>query len=164
MPIPICKILFFMAKTEFLIRQAQDDDQDSIVKFQLAMAQETEGLSLDATVLQQGVAAVFDNNNRGFYYVAESAGQIVGSLLLTFEWSDWRNGTILWIQSVYVSPSYRQKGIFSAMYQYIKLMVEEAEELKGIRLYVDRNNQVAQKVYERLGMNGQHYQLYEWMP
>lgn len=153
-----------MAKTEFLIRQAQDDDQDSIVKFQLAMAQETEGLSLDATVLQQGVAAVFDNNNRGFYYVAESAGQIVGSLLLTFEWSDWRNGTILWIQSVYVSPSYRQKGIFSAMYQYIKLMVEEAEELKGIRLYVDRNNQVAQKVYERLGMNGQHYQLYEWMP
>ena len=92
-----------------------------------------------------------------------SAGVVVASLLITPEWSDWRNKTILWIQSVYVVPSYREKGVFKAVYNHILNLVSKDPAIGGIRLYVDKTNQRAQQVYARMGMNGEHYQVFEWM-
>ena len=83
--------------------------------------------------------------------------------MITYEWSDWRNGNVYWIQSVYVLPEYRGKGVFKEMYLHIKLSVKETPGLSGIRLYVDKHNHRAQKVYNKIGMDGSHYQLFEWM-
>ena len=88
---------------------------------------------------------------------------MVGSLLTTYEWSDWRNGTVLWIQSVYVDSRYRKQGIYGTLYSYIKTVVAADESLKGVRLYVDESNKAAREVYTRLGMNGEHYRVFEWM-
>ncbi|WP_320168206.1 GNAT family N-acetyltransferase [Mangrovibacterium marinum] len=146
-----------------LIRKAQPQDAGTIARFQQAMAWETENLQLDNTVLHQGVQAVFDDPSKGIYYVAEQEGNIVASLLTTFEWSDWRNGTVLWIQSVYVSREFRQQGVYSAMYSHIRRIVEQNDQLKGIRLYADKSNQTAQLVYQKAGMTADHYLLYEWL-
>jgi len=146
------------------IRDARKKDINSIVEFQINMAEETENLILHEDVITPGVEAVFLDHNKGRYFVAEYEGDIAGSLLITYEWSDWRNGMVLWIQSVYVKSEYRGKGIFKAFYQHIQqIMKENPEEYKGIRLYVDKTNIGAQKVYDAVGMNGNHYQLYEWM-
>ena len=146
------------------IRNATKADINSIVEFQINMAEETENLTLHEDVIGPGVEAVFNDHNKGKYFIAESGDDIAGSLLITYEWSDWRNGTVIWIQSVYVKGEYRGKGIFKEMYQHIKnLVVENSEKYKGIRLYVDKTNISAQKVYEKVGMNGNHYQLFEDM-
>lgn len=146
-----------------IIRQAIESDAASIVEFQLAMAWETENLKLDEPTVVKGVAAVFADSSKGTYYVAETDGKVVGSLLTTFEWSDWRNGTVLWIQSVYVRPEYRKRSIFSKLYKHIQKMVVESSNLRGIRLYADKTNTPAHGVYEHLGMTAEHYQMYEWM-
>lgn len=146
-----------------IIRQATETDAPSIVEFQLAMAWETESLRLDEPTVIKGVAAVFADSSKGVYYVAETDGKVVGSLLTTFEWSDWRNGTVLWIQSVYVRPEYRKRSIFSKLYKHIQKMVVESSNLRGIRLYADKTNTPAHGVYEHLGMTAEHYQMYEWM-
>jgi len=146
-----------------IIRQAIEADAASIVEFQLAMAWETENLHLDEPTVVKGVAAVFSDSAKGTYYVAETDGKVVGSLLTTFEWSDWRNGTVLWIQSVYVRPEYRKRSIFSKLYKHIQKMVVESNSLRGIRLYADKTNTPAHGVYEHLGMTAEHYQMYEWM-
>lgn len=145
------------------IRKAMPTDAGSIAGFQQAMAHETEGLKLDDQILTAGVKAVFDDPSKGNYYVAEIDGKVVASLLTTFEWSDWRNGTVLWIQSVYVMPDYRKQGVYKAMYQHIKTFVEKDPSLKGIRLYAEKTNLTAHKVYENSGMSAEHYQLYEWL-
>lgn len=145
------------------IRQAIKTDAPSIVEFQLAMAWETEKLQLDEPTVIKGVAAVFDDSSKGIYYAAEVNGNVVGSLLTTFEWSDWRNGTVLWIQSVYVRPEFRKQSIFSKLYKHIQQMVVDNSELRGIRLYADKTNTSAHGVYEHLGMTAEHYQMYEWM-
>lgn len=145
------------------VRVAQAVDGGQIVEFQLRMASETEGLQLDRATVEQGVAAVFDDPSRGQYLVAEVDGQIAGSLLCLPEWSDWRNGTVLWIHSVYVRPEYRRKGVFGRMYESLRQKVLADKDLKGLRLYVDKGNVPAQEVYRALGMNGEHYQLFEWM-
>ena len=103
-----------------IIRQAKETDSVNVVEFQLAMAWETEQLQLHEATVQKGVAAVFADPSKGTYYVAETEGKIVGSLLTTFEWSDWRNGTVLWIQSVYVLPEFRKRSIFSRLYKHIQ--------------------------------------------
>jgi GNAT superfamily N-acetyltransferase len=144
------------------IRQAIDKDSASIVEFQLAMAWETEQLQLHEPTVIKGVAAVFEDSSKGIYYVAEVDGKVVGSLLTTFEWSDWRNGTVLWIQSVYVRPEFRKRSIFSRLYKYIQ-KVASNPNLRGIRLYADKTNTSAHGVYEHLGMTAEHYQMYEWM-
>ena len=144
------------------IRKATKADAGTIANFQLKMAKETENLDLDITVLNKGVEAVFTDSSKGFYYVAEVTGKPVASLMITFEWSDWRNGLIWWIQSVYVTPEQRQLGVFQKMYRYIKDQVIE-QNIRGLRLYVDITNSRAQKVYEKIGMNGEHYKMYEWM-
>lgn len=146
-----------------IIRQAEKRDSEAIVAFQLAMALETEQLQLDEPTVIKGVAAIFDDPSKGTYYVAELEGQVVGSLLTTFEWSDWRNGTVLWIQSVYVMPEFRKKSIFSKLYRHVREQVVNNQELRGIRLYADKTNTSAHRVYEHLGMTAEHYQMYEWM-
>lgn len=146
-----------------IIRQANKTDSASIVEFQLAMALETEQLELHEPTVMKGVAAVLADPSKGIYYVAETNGQVVGSLLTTFEWSDWRNGTVLWIQSVYVRPEFRKKSIFSRLYKHIQEKVASNPDLRGIRLYADKTNTSAHGVYEHLGMTSEHYQMYEWM-
>mgnify|MGYP000843940385 FL=1 len=137
-----------------IIRQATEADAPDIVEFQLAMAWETESLKLDGPTVVKGVAAVFADPSKGTYYVAETDGKVVGSLLTTFEWSDWRNGTVLWIQSVYVRPEFRKRSIFSKLYKHIQKMVVDNVSLRGIRLYADKTNTPAHGVYEHLGKIG----------
>lgn len=146
------------------IREAIPADAAYIVDFQLKMAFETENLKLTKTIVELGVDAVFDDISKGTYYVAEIDGNIVGSLLTTYEWSDWRNGQVLWIQSVYILKEFRGQGIFKEMYTYIKEKVtNQSNDFRGIRLYVDKTNEAAQKVYDKLGMENHHYEMYEWM-
>ncbi len=145
-----------------IIRESNRGDLEAIVDFQLKMAKETEGLDLNQERLRKGVAAVYDNPTRGIYYVAEIDNNVVASLLTTYEWSDWRNGLVIWIQSVYVLPEYRQKGVYKKMYLYLKEMVKNNPSLLGLRLYVEKNNVIAQQVYKNCGMDGEHYGMFEW--
>lgn len=139
-------------------------DIDVITDFQIKMAFETEnGLKLDPVTVNLGVTAVMDDPSKGKYWIAESNGVVAGCLLVVPEWSDWRNGNVLWIHSVYVPVEHRNSGVYKALYNYLKKMVEESKDLRGLRLYVDKSNILAQKVYGSLGMNGDHYQLFEWM-
>ena len=145
------------------IRQGRQDDHGAIVRFQILMARETEGLELDRETVGRGVQAVLDDPSKGEYWVAAAEGQTVGGLLTVPEWSDWRNGTVLWIHSLYVVPEMRGQGVFTQLYQNLKRRVEASPELKGLRLYVDQTNERARRIYGRLGMDGEHYRLYEWM-
>jgi GNAT superfamily N-acetyltransferase len=146
-----------------MIRGGRQGDLDAIVEFQILMARETEGLELDRETVVKGVQAVLDDLTKGKYWIAEVSGRSVGGLLTVPEWSDWRNGTVLWIHSLYVVPEMRGQGIFTQLYESLRARVERSPELKGLRLYVDKTNESASKVYERLGMDGEHYRLYEWM-
>lgn len=145
------------------IRKAKLTDRDQIAQFQVEMAWETEDYKLDGNTVLKGVEAVLCNDRLGVYYLAVVDHKIVGSLLTTYEWSDWRNGTVLWIQSVFVDAPFRKLGIYGHLYSYIKALVAADESLKGIRLYVDESNKGAREVYTRLGMNGEHYRVFEWM-
>ena len=146
-----------------MIREATIKDIDSIIGFQIRMAKETEDMHLDPVILNAGVKALFEHSERGRYYVAEVDGKVVGSTMITYEWSDWRNATIIWLQSVFFLPEFRNQKLFSKMYAHIKAIAEKDEGIGGIRLYVDKTNLHAQKVYRALGMNGDHYDTYEWM-
>jgi len=145
------------------IQKGEDSDLDAIARFQIAMAYETENYRLDPETVLKGVGEVLNNEKLGAYYVAVVENKVVGSLLTTYEWSDWRNGTVLWIQSVYVDLLFRKRGVYAALYSHIKVLVADDKSLKGIRLYVDESNQKAMEVYARLGMNGEHYRVFEWM-
>jgi len=144
-------------------RDAVPADAPAIIDFQLAMARETEELDLDRDILTRGVHAVFADPALGRYFVAESGGTVVASLMITYEWSDWRNGMVWWIQSVYVTPAHRKRRIYAGLYQHVRILVDGDPAIRGIRLYVDRRNTAAQEVYTRLGMDGGHYQVFEWM-
>ena len=146
-----------------IVRKATIEDADLIVDFQLLMATETEEILLDRNVVNKGVLAVLNDNSKGIYYVAEIDEKVVSSLLTTFEWSDWRNGTVLWIQSVYVLQECRRKGVYRSMYSFIKEEVLNDTNLKGIRLYADKSNYPAQKTYKALGMSPDHYVTFEWL-
>lgn len=149
--------------TDVRFRDADRADAPAIAEFQVAMARETEDVALDRAILGRGVAAVFDDPSHGRYYVAESNGEVIGSLLITYEWSDWRNGMVWWIQSVYVLPAFRGRGVYAGLYAHIRAIVEPDPSIRGIRLYVDNRNASAQQVYTRLGMEGEHYRVFEWM-
>ena len=146
-----------------IVRKATIEDADLIVDFQLLMATETEEILLDRNVVNKGVLAVLNDNLKGVYYVAVIDEKVVSSLLTTFEWSDWRNGTVLWIQSVYVLQECRRKGVYRSMYSFIKEEVLNDTNLKGIRLYADKSNYPAQKTYKTLGMSPDHYVTFEWL-
>jgi GNAT superfamily N-acetyltransferase len=145
------------------VREARRADSGTIVGFQIRMAEESEGLTLDPQTVASGVAAVFDDPAKGRYYVAEADGRVVASLLTIPEWSDWRNATVLWIHSLYVVPDARRRGVFRRLYGELKRMVEEREDLAGLRLYVDKTNRAAHEVYRAMGMTCEHYDLYEWL-
>ena len=142
------------------IREAAPEDADRIVLFNQAMAKETEGRMLDRGVLGKGVAAMLEDPTRGRYYVAEDEGEIVGQLAVTTEWSDWRNGAIWWIQSVYVAKSHRRRGIYRGLHRHVR-EAARGEGAIGLRLYVERDNAAAQAVYRSLGMRPSHYVMYE---
>ena len=147
----------------FEIRKGKLSDLDSIVELQVKMARETEDLKLDRDVVKKGVRGVFEEPARGTYWVAEEKDKILGVLLAIPEWSDWRNGTVLWIHSLYIVPEARRGGIFKKLYLSLKQQVMQSPQLVGLRLYVDRQNESAKKVYDKLGMNKDHYELYEWL-
>lgn len=144
-------------------RDATRHDIRAIVEFQQAMAVETEGVTLDGAICTRGVGGVFDDPSRGRYFVADAGGRVVGSLLITYEWSDWRNGVVWWIQSVYVIPELRKQRVYAGLYDHVRSLASADGSVRGIRLYVDRRNTAAQEVYRRLGMNGEHYVVFEWM-
>jgi len=145
------------------IRKAEKELISLIADFQIKMAWESEEYQLDKAKINNGVKAVFDDKNKGQYFVAYDDKTIIGSLLITNEWSDWRNAWVWWIQSVYVLPEYRRKGIFSSMYQYIKSKVEQDEHIAGLRLYVEKDNLKAISTYKKIGMTDEHYNFFEWM-
>jgi GNAT superfamily N-acetyltransferase len=148
---------------EIKIRPGLLFDIQTIADFQILMALETENLKLDPATVEKGVSAIFDDPSKGKYWLAEINGRVVGCLLTIPEWSDWRNGTILWIHSVYVHPDVRKQGVYRKLYEHLKKMVDDSKDLRGLRLYVDKTNIKAQKVYEVLGMSGEHYHLFEWL-
>ena len=125
------------------------------------MALETEGKVLDQVLLRDGITAIFDSTQKGFYIVAEVGSVVVGSLLITYEWSDWRNATFWWIQSVFVDANWRRKGVYRSMHDYVVNVAKSRKDICGIRLYVERTNTIAQETYKDLGMTHSHYDLYE---
>lgn len=136
------------------------EDIEAITGFQIAMALESEGAVLDSERVHNGVTAVMEDGSKGTYIVARIEGRPVASLMITREWSDWNNGWYWWIQSVYVMPEYRGQGIFRAMYTKVIELAKE-QKIAQVRLYVDRHNTNAQKVYQKLGMEECHYLMYE---
>jgi len=144
------------------IRIAIPDDAPALVAFNQAMALETEGKTLADDKISPGVAAVFSDEKKGFYVVGEDEnGSIVGGLMVTYEWSDWRNAWFWWIQSVYILPEYRGQKLYSRMYDFIKQRAAASGNVCGFRLYVENDNFNAQKVYDAVGMHGSHYLMYE---
>ena len=143
------------------IRIATAADTASLVEFNQAMALETEGKTLDPQVLGRGVSAVFEDRARGFYVVAEADGRIVGGLMITYEWSDWRNAWFWWIQSVYIVPDARGRGVYRKLYEFVREQARQAGNVCGFRLYVEAENTNARSVYEKLGMEQSHYLVYE---
>ena len=150
-----------MRDTEYTARLATHDDAPIIVEFNLAMARETEAKELAPEVLRAGVAHFIERPRYGFYLVAEEAGRVVGSLMVTYEWSDWRDGLFWWIQSVYVRPEFRRRGVYRRLYEFVKQLAAREPNVRGFRLYVERENLAAQSTYERLGMRESHYLMYE---
>ena len=148
---------------EVFVRAAVPEDLDFICAAQLTMAAETEGLALDARTVRAGIDAVLIDVSKGQYWLALTGQQPIACMLCTPEWSDWRNGWVYWIQSLYVSPSYRQKGVFRKLYAHLQQMVHDRPDLYGIRLYVDKRNCAAMKTYQNMGMSSEHYDLYEWL-
>lgn len=143
------------------IRQAEADDATLIASFNSAMAEETEGRALDAGLINPGVAALLADPGKGQYWVAESGDRVAGQIMVTYEWSDWRNGTIWWIQSVFVPPEFRRQGIFSGLYRHVEALARSDSECCGIRLYVERDNRRAMQTYEALGMIKPGYEVME---
>lgn len=152
----------------FFVDFAEIRDIQAIHAFQIAHAQEVEGLTLDSARVRQGVEQVFEQPNLGFYLVARALGEcpghdsslVLGSLLVTREWSDWRAKMVWWIQSVYVRPEWRKKGVFAAMYAHVEDLAHK-QDVAGLRLYVEKNNLGAKKVYAKLGMSDTHYDMFE---
>ena len=151
-----------MKTSNCVVTEATLADAAYIIPAQIQMALETEDMRLDLNTVTQGVTAIFKNPHHGKYYVARVDGKIAGCLLTIPEWSDWRNGVMLWIHSVYVDPAFRAQGVYKAMYEYLKVKAQ-AGEFRGMRLYVDKRNKRAQQDYEKLGMSNEHYEMYEWM-
>ena len=143
------------------IRLARRADAQAIADFNAAMALETEGKRLLPEVIGAGVRSLLRNPQAGFYVVAEEHNQVVAALMITNEWSDWRNGTFWWIQSVYVRPEFRRQGVYRQLYRHIQKLAKANPRVCGFRLYVERDNRRAQKTYRSLGMAKTHYLVFE---
>ncbi len=143
------------------IRRGTASDAETIAGFNAALALESEKLSLDGARLLEGVRAVLRDASKGFYLVAELRGRPVGQMMITYEWSDWRNGLFWWIQSVYVEPDQRRAGVYTSLHQYVVEEAQRAGDVCGIRLYVEQENEIAQGVYRGLGMQKTVYDMFE---
>ncbi len=153
-----------VSETEFTIRDATFDDADTITDFNRRLASETEDKPLDPETVRAGVKALLSDARRGRYFVAcDSTGQIVGQLMHTFEWSDWRNGDIWWLQSVYVHADFRRQGIFRKLNQHLEQLAESTPGVVGLRLYVENENARAQKTYRSLEFVEPGYRVMERM-
>lgn len=149
-----------------IIRAAERRDVAALVAYNLALAWETEQKRLDPATVKAGVEALLSDPQRGFYTVAEVEGQVVGQVLITFEWSDWRNGWFWWLQSVYVQPAFRRRGVFRALVEHLEERARREGQVVGLRLYVERENRAAQAVYAALGLQPTTYGVLEkcWKP
>lgn len=145
----------------FTVRHATAQDIDVIADFNSALARQTENNTLDRPTLIDGIRAMFEDPQKGFYLVAEHDGDPAGQLMITTEWTDWRNGYFWWIQSVYVHSNFRRRGVYTALYHYVEKTARARGDVRGIRLYVDRENTRAKQTYERLGMSPSRYDFYE---
>jgi GNAT superfamily N-acetyltransferase len=143
------------------IRTATQNDADVIADFNIRLAWETEALKLDPEVVRRGVAALFTDAGKGIYFIADIDRKIAGQLMITYEWSDWRDGNIWWIQSVYVKEEFRGRGVFRALFEYVEKLAEAAPEVCALRLYMDKHNDQARRVYCKLGMIESSYVVFE---
>ncbi len=146
---------------EITIRPATPEDTEFLVEGNAAMALETEARALEPHILRAGVRALFDDPARGFYLIAERAGRPAGQMMITYEWSDWRNAQFWWIQSVYTLPESRGRGVFTALYAYVDALARQRPNVCGLRLYVAAHNHRAQAIYHRCGMHEAVYRMYE---
>jgi ribosomal protein S18 acetylase RimI-like enzyme len=146
---------------DLVVRPAREGDIAALVEFNQALARETEDRELSAQTLRSGVRGLLAQPQYGFYLVAQQGDTAAGGLLVTFEWSDWRDGVYWWVQSVYVRPEYRGQGVYRALYAAVKTRAAAQPEVRGCRLYVEKDNLRAQAVYEKLGMKATGYQVYE---
>jgi GNAT superfamily N-acetyltransferase len=151
----------YTPRIEFVIRQSKLADRDVIAAFNVALALETENLRLDPAVVRPGVEAVLRDPARGIYFVAENQGAVIGQVLITYEWSDWRNGSFWWLQSVYVQKEFRARGVFKALFGHVVAQAAPQKNVCGLRLYMEEENHRAREVYHRLGLNETRYQVFE---
>jgi ribosomal protein S18 acetylase RimI-like enzyme len=147
-----------------VIRRAGLADAHRVVEFNRRLAEESEGKTLDLTLLAAGVAQVLADPQKGLYFLASEADQVVGQMMITFEWSDWRNGWFWWIQSVYVIAEARRRGVFRALFEHISEAARQDQSVIGLRLYVDQENHIAQETYRRMGMMETEYFVLEKYP
>jgi ribosomal protein S18 acetylase RimI-like enzyme len=146
---------------DILVRAALPDEGERIVAFNAAIAQETEGINLDPARLRRGVWSVLLDPNKGQYFVATRNGELCGQLMITYEWSDWRDGVIWWIQSVYVAPRHRRQGVLRALLGHVRRTAERRPDVCGLRVYVEHNNEIARAAYLKLGLTASIYLMYE---
>lgn len=145
------------------VRNATTSNLNQIVQWQLAMAMESEQMQLDLDTVTAGVRAMMEQPAWGQYLMGEVSGQPVGCLLMQYEWSDWRNGQVIWLHSLYIDPKFRRVGVFRKMYDHVLQLAQNDPKLRGIRLYVDHGNEKAIRTYQQIGMTDDHYRLFEWM-
>ena len=157
--LPIQRIL--TSGMDIKIRTAALADLPVIADFNVRLARESEDLILDAARVEAGVEAVLTDPAKGIYYVAKVAGEVAGQLMITYEWSDWRNGNIWWIQSVYVKPEFRRAGVFRALFHHLQRLARNRKDVCTLRLYVHTDNTRARQSYERLGMTRTKYEVFE---
>ena len=152
-----------MNQSAFHIRLAEPPDLESLVTYNMALASETEGRQLERSLLRPGVESILADSTKGFYVVMEyrPTGEMIGQLLITFEWSDWRNAVFWWLQSVYVHKEWRRQGVFKALYDYVLAEGKRRGNVAGIRLYVERDNAAAQGVYAHVGLSVAPYKMFE---
>ena len=157
----ILPALFLTSGMELKIREAALSDAPVIAGFNLLLAEESEGLRLNAAVAQAGVTAMLKDPAKGIYYVAEAEGAVVAQVMITYEWSDWRNGNNWWIQSVYVKPEFRRAGVFRALFNHLRSLAQARKDVRSLRLYVHNENKHAHDSYVRLGMTLTQYEVFE---
>jgi GNAT superfamily N-acetyltransferase len=150
-----------MTTSDLLIRTGEERDADILAAFNVAMARETEARELDLATVRLGVRSLLAHPQAGFYLVAQRESIVIGALMVTFEWSDWRNKVFWWIQSVYVEPAQRRQGVFTRLFEDVRSRAAARNDVCGLRLYVEQQNHVAQATYKSLGMDETHYDMYE---
>lgn len=143
------------------IRQATIVDTPIITRFNALMAEETEQITLNQDRLRSGVESLLKDPSKGIYFLAEIDNVVVGQIMITYEWSDWRNGTFWWIQSVFVEKSARGSGVFRSLFEHVHALAKARTDVCGLRLYVEKKNDRAKRTYDRLGMKPSHYEMYE---